>query len=1042
MSDAFHAGQRVRLKSNPGRAGTISGEQIDRKGSVRWEVHFEDGSEFVPELALEAVTAESANPYTQMRDRRFMRARDLRTSLTHYRLSGRLADMIYSLDTTSTDFYPYQFKPVLNFLDSPCRGILIADEVGLGKTIEAGLIWTELRSREDAKRLLVLCPAMLREKWRRELRDRFGISATVCSADEVHETLRSSASAQQGFALIASLQGMRPPSGWDDDDEAGPRSGAARLARFLNDQADEEPLFDLVVIDEAHYLRNAETQTARLGRLVRPVAENLVLLSATPIQLRNTDLFNLLNLLDGDTFPFEWSFETALRENAPLVRLRDRLLQGALTVDEYTAALQEACEARELGASETLHALLHEPPEAEELARPAVRLELADRLDRVNPITKVVSRTRKRDVHERKVVRAPSAIIARMTPVEEGFYLQVTERVRAYCERRELAEGFMLTIPQRQLCSSMAAACRAWSNRPDEDESEEILWEAFGDEAEQGASQGFANIKPLIGELAGIARELGDYAALRAHDSKFEVLREQLLEYWRKFPDAKVVLFAYFRGTLRYLEERFRELGVSTAVLMGGMDKDRVLEDFASPEGARLLLSSEVASEGVDLQFSSLLVNYDLPWNPMRIEQRIGRIDRIGQQAERILIWNVFLGETLDDRVYKRLFARLEIFEEALGATEGILGDAVRKMSYELLRHHLTPDEEANVIELTATAMEKNLKLQNELEDQASRLVAHGDYLQTKINSARQLNRYVSADDLLVYVRDFVERNYDGSQFVPVAGSERTYEIDLGAKARAEFAAFVEQSRLQGRTRLASPASGRHLCCFENKLGRHDPRVEVISQYHPLVHWVARCMRSAEAKRHAPIAALRLERSHAPSLPPGRYVFSAQRWTVVGERTIERLVFSARRIGGAESAEELSPDQAELLVTSAALKGDDWLHAGGELDGEELQDLLLDAVDELDSRFHEFVKVADIENRDRVNFQLQMLDRHEREQIESLRRQIEQLRFTGKTRTIKANEGRIRKTRERSEDRRNRLSSKLGLTHEHRLAAGGVIEVN
>jgi len=201
-------------------------------------------------------------------------------------------------------------------------------------------------------------------------------------------------------------------------------------------------------------------------------------------------------------------------------------------------------------------------------------------------------------------------------------------------------------------------------------------------------------------------------------------------------------------------------------------------------------------------------------------------------------------------------------------------------------------------------------------------------------------------------------------------------------------------------------------------------------------------MRSAEAKRHAPIAALRLERDHAPSLAPGRYVFSAQRWTVVGERTTERLVFSARRIGDSRNADAVSPDQAELLVTTAALKGDDWLHAGGELDGEELRDLLLDAVEELDSRYQEYVKIADIENRDRVNFQLQMLDRHEREQIERLQAQIAQLRFSGKTRTIRANEGRIRKTRERAEDRRNRLRSKLGLTHEHRLAAGGVIDVN
>lgn len=1038
MSDVFHAGQRVRLKSNPGRAGTLSGERLEHRGSVRWEVHFDDGSEFVPELALELVTKETTDPYTQIRDRRFVRARDLRAALTHYRLSGRLADMIYSLDTTSTDFYAYQFKPVLSFLDSPSRGILIADEVGLGKTIEAGLIWTELRSRENAKRLLVLCPAMLREKWRRELRDRFGISALICSADELLDTVRSSSAASnQGFALIASLQGVRPPSGWDEDDEAGPRSGAAALARYLREQAEEEPLFDLVVIDEAHYLRNAETQTARLGRLVRPVAENLVLLSATPIQLRNTDLFNLLNLLDRDTFPYEWSFDAALAENAPLVRLRDRLLNGPMPVDDYMTALREASEARKLGVSETLQSLLENTPAADELVSPSVRLELADRLDRINPITKVVSRTRKRDVHERKVVRAPAAAMAAMTPIEREFYLQVTERVRAYCERHDLAEGFMLTTPQRQLCSSMAAACRVWSDRIDEGEVEELIWEDLGDEPEGKAD----TIKPLVRELSSIARELGDYAALRAHDSKFEFLRDRLLEYWRRFPDAKVILFAYFRGTLRYLHERFAELGIRSAVLMGGMDKDRVLQDFASPDGARLLLSSEVASEGVDLQFSSLLVNYDLPWNPMRIEQRIGRIDRIGQQADRILIWNVFLSDTLDDRVYNRLLVRLQIFEQALGATEGVVGDVVRKMSYELLRHDLSADEEAEVIDQTATAMERNSRLQNELEDQASRLVAHGDYLQAKINSARQLNRYVSAEDLLVYVRDFIERSYDGSQFVAVSGGDLTYEIDLGPSARAEFAAFLEKSRLQGRTRLAAPGSGRQLCRFENKLGRNDPRVEVISQFHPLVSWVGRHLRAAEATRYAPIGALQLLGNEIPGLPKGAYVFAVQKWTVEGEQVIERLVFSARRVGATLEGDKLPPDVAEQLVTTAVLKGGDWLHASGALDGDELRSQLLDGVHDLDSRYAEFVTTTEIENRDRVNFQIQLLDRHERERVESLQQQIVQLRLARKMRTIRATEGRVQKVRERSEERRTRLRSKLGIKHDHRLAAGGVIEV-
>src|SRR5690606_10948814 len=118
-------------------------------------------SEFVDSLRL--------SPLDMLESRRLGRPIDLRRTLTHVKLSGRLANVIYSMEATNTDFYAYQFKPVLKILESPSNGILIADEVGLGKTIEAGLIWTELRSRFDMRRLLVLCPAALREKWRREL---------------------------------------------------------------------------------------------------------------------------------------------------------------------------------------------------------------------------------------------------------------------------------------------------------------------------------------------------------------------------------------------------------------------------------------------------------------------------------------------------------------------------------------------------------------------------------------------------------------------------------------------------------------------------------------------------------------------------------------------------------------------------------------------------------------------------------------------------------------------------------------------------------
>src|SRR6185437_1080314 len=232
---------------------------------------------------------------------------ELRHALSQIRLSGRLSDTIYSMEATNTDFHAHQFKPVLKLLASPSGGLLIADEVGLGKTIEAGLIWTELRARYDARRLLVICPKTLCRKWRSELAQKFDVGAEILDATDLDDLLRSSDLRRRSFAVICGMQGIRPPRAWDDP-EVGINTGAAKLARRLRDLAEEPPPFDLLVIDEAHHLRNTETRTHELGQLLRSLAEHKVFLSATPIHLRNRDLFSLLRLLDPENFADERQF--------------------------------------------------------------------------------------------------------------------------------------------------------------------------------------------------------------------------------------------------------------------------------------------------------------------------------------------------------------------------------------------------------------------------------------------------------------------------------------------------------------------------------------------------------------------------------------------------------------------------------------------------------------------------------------------------------------------------------------------------------------
>lgn len=310
----MEAGQRVRLKSDPGRAGVLTGRFHKLGKTIQFQVMFPEGSSYQPEYEIEVIDDESDDPFALLKKGRFGRIPELRRNLSHIQLSGRLANIVYSMDTTNTDFYAYQYKPVLSFLESPSNGLLIADEVGLGKTIEAGLIWTELRSRYDARRVMVLCLAVLREKWQAELRERFGVEATILNAEEVLIELRKNKSEiPDGKAIICSLQGIRPPKNWDDEEEEAVIGGTRReLARFLKSQAESDPIIDLLIIDEAHYLRNPETQTAELGQLLRAVSEHVVLLSATPLNLKEDDLFHLLNLVDPDTFDAKGVFPQVL----------------------------------------------------------------------------------------------------------------------------------------------------------------------------------------------------------------------------------------------------------------------------------------------------------------------------------------------------------------------------------------------------------------------------------------------------------------------------------------------------------------------------------------------------------------------------------------------------------------------------------------------------------------------------------------------------------------------------------------------------------
>lgn len=1038
----MQAGDKVRLIANPGRVGILGNETDGPPHRLRMLVNFLDGDEqFVLSGSLEKVEKEAMGAYDLMARGRYGRVADLRGAITYYRLSGKLANLIYSLNTTNTQFLAYQFKPVLQFLDSPSSGILIADEVGLGKTIEAGLIWTELRARQDARRLLVVCPAMLREKWKMELANRFGVHAEIVDAQELHAKLESARQhPQESFALVASVQGLRPPKGWNNKEEPS-GSGAAKLARFLDDAELEEPLLDMVVIDEAHYLRNQETQTHRFGQLLRPVTQSIVMLSATPVQLHNRDLFNLLHLLDEDVFPYEFSFVQSLQANAPIVALRDRVLNSTVKQVEFLEAVNAALLARFFNENEQLEFLRSNPPSDEVLASPRGRSEIADQLDRINPLTKVVTRTLKRDVQENRVERLPRVIKAAMSGVERDFYAQVTEKVREYCEELEISEGFMLTIPQRQMASCMAAACHGWINKVAQgtsDEMAETVFEIYGDEEPPPEK---ANLGTLLRELVAIARAVGDYRALYENDTKYKSLVKNLKAYWSLYPGKKVVLFSFYRNTLHYLAKRLLSDGFDSVVVHGGMDKQAALARFELKSGPNILLSSEVAAEGVDLQFSSLVINYDLPWNPAKIEQRIGRIDRIGQEEAQILIWNLVYEDTVDDRVYERLLQRLTTFRETLGSMEAVLGEEIRELGYDLLSHKLTPEQEVARIDRSNVTLANNSRQQEQLEAEATHLIAHGDYIQNKVKAAKELGRYIRGEDLLAYARDFLDRHYPGTRMLIASGNALEVKLELSTEGRVHFNEFLQVHRLGGKTAIGSTTAPSLL--FENTLGRPKPGIERVTQDHPLVRFVAERLKvMGNGPGYFPVSAVELTSSSPNMVIPGIYVYSVMRWSVSGSRDIERLEYLLKEMN---TGNLIEGDDAEYAINTAALEGRDWLGAASHVDAHRAASLQDDCRTELEEKFRDFTAAHKREDADRIKLMVRSLEHH----LENKKRKSNDLiaRYADsgdakRQRMIPAERGRLKKEMQRVEGRIAELKLKEHAKAHDSAVSAGVIRVN
>ena len=1000
----FSSGQQV-VYEYDNRSGIITGL---RRGE-RWQVKFADGENmYIPGDKLIAV--EDNDMFSNFSAGRFQGIDDLKRIMYKYRLSGELTNILYSMSNSATRFMPHQFIPVTKFLESYTDRLLIADEVGLGKTIESMYIWEELRARLNAKRLLIVVPAILRFKWKMDLIQYFGIDAQIVSPqnDENGTSLLSliqdslTYPQRENFVAVVSLEGLRT---------------AGQIKELLEQNRDVRKIFDLVIIDEAHYLRNSSTKSYELGELLRDTSEGFLLLSATPIQTGSENFYNLLRLLSDEEFHNKTNFEMQLVENYPLVKLASAIDENddiAVVKDLLKATLsstsyQNDSDIREL--TRTIDDVMKSTQK---------RVETVSRIRSKYFYDRFVTRTRKRDVIENRTERKVAAINYPLSQIERDFYQQVTAYLKSKGDQANAFNNFSLITRQRQMASCMPAALANWrgtTGYTDSDEDDNLY-----PEINAGRNTFQSTPMPYFYDV--------DLSELTRQDTKFQKVLEMIRSLIQNNPNEKVVIFSFFRGTVEYLYRQLTKAGIRSIMIMGGMkdsEKTDCLMSFRD-RNYNILVSTEVGSEGIDLQFAKYEINYDLPWNPMRLEQRIGRLDRIGQESPNIYIFNAFCRDTIEDRILSRLYDRIQVFKDSIGDLEEILGEVIQSLELDIFLNDYQTEEDVNrkAMQVEQAIINKQ-RISKDLEIKSGMLSVYQSFVLNNIKSAHDSFRRITAEELMFTVQDFLNNRFQGST-VERTGMADSAKIRLSPEAADALMNHIRKSERQTTSALCN-ARQETLCCFSNrKETEKESRAyrEIVDINHPLVKWIVSTIK-AENLFVSSCSAIQISKRDLPDsihIPNGNYTFYIQQWTADGARRLNELHYF---LNNASSQEQIDPAVAECLLTAAVLRGDSFdinTLRDDDLDRaiEAVNLLINEAWDQYDS----FEKLHSAQNNDTIRNQEQYLRRTTAKKIEGYQDTLVSLRLGNKNeRVIRMWEGRIKRATEVMEEQIRRLNSKF-----------------
>lgn len=804
----------------------------------------------------------------------------LHAALSALQLRHPSTNHLYSLFASRIQFVPYQFRPVLKFIQADRPRLLIADEVGVGKTIEAGLILKELHARQDLKSVLVICPKPLvaERKWLEEMKRFDELFEHLDSASLrycINETDSNGVWPQRYSRVIL------PYSLLDEALMMGEQHGRKRRHGLL--ELDPPPAFDLVIVDEAHHVRNTETWAYRNVRYFCENAEAVIMLSATPIQLESDDLFNLLNLLRPDILPDRQTFDQMSEPNPHI----NEAIEAARSTGSGWRKVAKASIDRALSTAWGRRVLALDPRTQEiydylnsEHEDPAIRLLTIRQLEELYTFSTLINRTRRRDIGG-FTTRSPETVAVEFTEEQMALHADLISLIGRILVRRHGDKNllFMMTTIRRQAASCVFGLAPLLESILRRHISKIEVSEMDGDVDMDEASEALSGFQAEVESLIKRARTL-DKCDPKL-DAFLKVIRDK-----QALPNNKLLVFSTFRHTLAYLSERLAAESIRVGLIHGDVPdaerrelRRRFSLEKGGPHSLDVLLSSEVGCEGLDFQFCDALVNYDLPWNPMRVEQRIGRIDRFGQKSEKVVIYNLITPGTVDFEIFDRCLMRIGVFKQAIGGSEEVLGQLTRQIRSIAENFALTEGERTARLQQLADNEIRFIQEQTKLEEQQEKLFGLNLPKQGEDLLKKASNFWISPM-MLANLTERYLRKIEPTKSSPGLGRKSVSTIQCSKEARdfllADFEALSLSGSVAQEWRRWLKGSDQHLAVTFDTATATDRRdVAFITPTHPLARQAALSMEPA-----MPLSSC--SEAIADGLPEGRYPYAIYRWKKLG----------------------------------------------------------------------------------------------------------------------------------------------------------------